>query len=400
MLMPVLVSVVAALLTQGGGADAPRSAWVSAEELLVLAEPDAGAFVTGRLKRGDRVVVRRESPKGWFAIDPPADSFSWVPREAVEETQNGNARVMVRAVAVRPGSTSARMPGGNWTTLALGDRVRLLDRPPLVLRRVGETARVWLAVEPPSGELRYVRADGISPLDPRTLANGEGEGSQRFDLFASAPSAEAGRRSIQASRRVGPIDPAFASVGPPLPESGLTTRFADQVRGVESAHRSMLARSMETWHLEEIRAAYQALFDQSATPQERSAVQGRLGQVERQMRAAEAMRKAEVLLQKSRQVDADVLAVESRLQSLSTGAASYDAKGLFHHTSMLVSGQRIYVLFDERGHIAAYLRIPPGLDASSRLGHRVGVRGEAHYDESLRGRLIDVRDLVPLDQAP
>ncbi len=149
MTMPVLVSVLSALLAQASGTGAPRTAWVSAEEVLVLAEPDAGAFVTGRLKKGDRVLVRRESPRGWFAIEPPAGSFSWVPREAVEETENGRARVMVRAVAVRPGSTSARMPGGTWTTLALGAQLRLVDRPPLVLRRVGESARVWLAVEPP-----------------------------------------------------------------------------------------------------------------------------------------------------------------------------------------------------------------------------------------------------------
>ncbi len=245
-----------------------------------------------------------------------------------------------------------------------------------------------------------MRADGISPLDPRTLA--EVDGSQRFDLFASSPPAgDSGRLSIQASRRVGPIDPGFASVGPPLPEAGLTPRFASQLQSVETAHRSMLVRSMETWRLEEIRAAYQTLLDQSATPQERSAVQARLAQVDRQASAAEAIRKAETILQKSHQVDADVLAVESRLETLSAGTgAPFDARGLFHHTSMLVNGQRIYVLFDDRGLISAYLRIPPGLDARSRLGHRVGVRGEAHYDESLRGRLIDVRDLVPLDEAP
>ncbi len=130
-------------------------------------------------------------------------------------------------------------------------------------------------------------------------------------------------------------------------------------------------------------------------------MQARLAQVDRQAKAAESLRKAESILRKSRQVDAEVQAVQNRLETLSSGtAAPFDARGLFHHTSMLANGQRIYVLFDTRGLIAAYLRIPPGLDARSMIGRRVGVRGEAHFDESLRGRLIDVRDLVPLDQVP
>ena len=66
----------------------------------------------------------------------------------------------------------------------------------------------------------------------------------------------------------------------------------------------------------------------------------------------------------------------------------------------MIDGQKVYVLIGRDGKAAAYLQIPPGLDVEDDVARRVGVRGDAHYSETLRSRVIWVRDLEALDEAP
>ncbi len=59
----------------------------------------------------------------------------------------------------------------------------------------------------------------------------------------------------------------------------------------------------------------------------------------------------------------------------------------------MIDGRKLYVLIAKDGSTVAYLDIPPGLDIDPLVAHRVGVRGEPHFNEDLGTRLITVRDL-------
>ena len=63
----------------------------------------------------------------------------------------------------------------------------------------------------------------------------------------------------------------------------------------------------------------------------------------------------------------------------------------------MIDGRKLYVLIGKDGSTLAYLDIPPGLDIDPLLAHRVGVRGQPHFNEDLGTRLITVRDVEKLE---
>ena len=167
---------------------------------VLLIEDDA-SFATGRLHRGDRVVVRDEREDGWLAIDPPEGSISLIDRDAIDETGDGRARVVVARSSVRGGRDGAKLPGAPIGSLRQGDTVELLDQPALTIRQ-GRTSRTWVAIRPPPGELRYVRVEGIRrPTDLRRLSRALIELEQA--KAEAQAEAEHKRQTTPAKRRKG-----------------------------------------------------------------------------------------------------------------------------------------------------------------------------------------------------
>jgi hypothetical protein len=78
-------------------------------------------------------------------------------------------------------------------------------------------------------------------------------------------------------------------------------------------------------------------------------------------------------------------------------ARAYSAVGYIQPSSEQVSGHKLFLLIGADGSTLAYLDIPPGLDINPHLAHRVGVRGEPHFNEDLGSRLITVSDVETMD---
>jgi hypothetical protein len=117
-------------------------------------------------------------------------------------------------------------------------------------------------------------------------------------------------------------------------------------------------------------------------------------------KAQAAIQKFEDALERSRRIDHEVALAKQKLaDSRTLSDRSYDAKGLLQASSRKVDGQKVHALIGPKGVPIAYLAIPPGIAANRLLSHRVGVRGEVHYNESLGNRLITVKDLDPLEKS-
>ena len=73
------------------------------------------------------------------------------------------------------------------------------------------------------------------------------------------------------------------------------------------------------------------------------------------------------------------------------------ARGYVQASTEMIDGRKLYVLIASDGSTIAYLDVPPGLDIDPLLAHRIGVRGEPHFNEDLGTRLITVRDVEKLE---
>lgn len=440
--------------TPGGAArDAGRSwAGVAVEKLDVLDRPDPASLATNRLRRGDRVrVVSSRSTNDWTAIEPPQGSISWIERDKVETLAENEARVIVDRAPTCPGNRTAWWPGTPRRVVHEGDLLDLVNRPPLTLKTASGT-RVWVAIVPPKGEVRYVPTAGLrflvdereDPTSNRNTANrakprrtttnesipnyqlssnnldndrssrtasgsrsggytsGRRTGSRSADDLEAVRSARTRRaaRSEEieddrdASDLIRESDSSRIGEKIELPSSDFNKSLAwlDERRRVE------IERPMEAWRLAPILAAYRELLNRAPDSSASAAVTARIDRCERDDEMARSARTFGELLRLSRERDRLVALDQRRAQGIeSASEAKLDAAGLLQPTSRIVAGQKAYALIAKDGSVAAFLALPPGVDPAPYVGHRVGVTGSVHYDEDLHAKLVEVRDLQSVE---
>ncbi len=358
-------------------ADLPAEAEVIVAVLDVFDEPDDAATASGQLRHGDRVTVRDAEQAGWLEIEPPPGSFCWVEQSCLGTAdQQGRARVVTQSALIRSGHPQAEMPGLPRVELTRGTVVRLLNRAPMTVGQ-GCDRRTWRAIAPLPGDVRHVHASGVS-LDPRPDSNTKTEMST--DL-RPAPPAE--------------VRTAFA---PPQAESPIAPEVAAAIAEIESIHRAILRGSIEQWRLDEVRQRYEVLLKSVTDSTSGNAIRAQLDEVARHEAIAADARQIETLLARSRRRDGMVALYERRLaDAQQPRARPYNLVGLIQASSRKVGGQKVFALIGRDGLTQAYLDIPPGIDVKGLMTHRVGVRGAVHFDETLRSRVISVRELEALD---
>jgi hypothetical protein len=144
---------------------APDIRYVIAPQAEVRAGASDKLYATNVLHRGDRVEVLVEDPSGWLAIRPPEGSFSWI-----------NSRFLENIVPHHPNYVVA--PDDMTVNVIIGSSV-LRSRPNIAgtqlrrgaqVRSIGPTQTdadgTWMPIEPPVGEMRYIRAAEVAKVLP------------------------------------------------------------------------------------------------------------------------------------------------------------------------------------------------------------------------------------------
>ncbi len=343
------------------GPSSSRAALVVEDMVEVFDAPDPGGVPTARLKRGERVSVRREEPGGWLAISPPPGSFSWVDDRSLVKLDDGLARVEEDQAQVRSGRPGARLPGAVLTTLPRSAEVVLLDRPPLVLGS-GDSRRRWLAIEPVREEVRYLLADGVEIVGARS------------------------GRSVRA-------DSAGTKPGP--------SWFRNELATLDARHRVAVSGPVDQWDLVVVRKGYEDLLARVEDDAERSLVAERLRRVDLQREVAAVAGEFQSRLRASRARDQDLSQARKKLDDQTGGKRrEYAAVGILQRSTETLEGSRLYVLIGQDGRFSAYVAIPPTLSISGLLGTRVGLVGEVHYRQELNLRMIEVRDIDLIERGP
>lgn len=122
---------------------------------------------TSRLKYGDVVTVLRESKDqpNWFAIVPPAGSFSWIDAKNVLQVDRNQGVVVEDQAAVLPGSSLVdKEPNTESVKLATGFVIVLLQDRPMEVN-----GRKWWPIQPPGSEVRFIPKEAVQPAQPASV---------------------------------------------------------------------------------------------------------------------------------------------------------------------------------------------------------------------------------------
>ncbi len=135
----------------------PYRGVINADDVYVRSGPGQDYYPTEKLKRGEVVEVYRHDPGGWYAVRPPASSYSWISARYVREAGDGLLEVTMDGVVARVGSTLNHARDVWQVKLRKGELLEMLDEG-------ASESGAWYRVAPPSGEFRWVYGRYVDPV--------------------------------------------------------------------------------------------------------------------------------------------------------------------------------------------------------------------------------------------
>jgi hypothetical protein len=145
--------------------DYPYPAYVNGPQAEVLAGPARKFYKTHDLYAGDEVQVFKRDAAGWLGIRPPEDSFSWIPENVVEGTDDEGVYRVLEETPAWIGTTLETVQEHKYQVkLRPGELVEVIGDKQVKTRAGVE---IWLKIAPPAGEFRWIHISQISRSPPR-----------------------------------------------------------------------------------------------------------------------------------------------------------------------------------------------------------------------------------------
>jgi hypothetical protein len=341
---------------------AKRTATVEIDGVEVRAGHGFAFPATGQLRKGESVLILREEESGFFAIQPPTGSVSWIKQihlGKVEPGEGGKANV---PVAIEAAEVLAGVDKDNKPT----NRVTARLPRGTIVEVLGAAVRIdnahWFPITPPEGDLRWVPKGALKASSMTALA--PPPPYHRPDTPGVPVSGD--RRGVVGT-------PAVATLPAGLTEHRLWAEASQLERtGDYGAARARYAR------------IYQDLWDQKA---EREAIVYVYNQY---TRCDELFKKGEGV---SRRPETDGRPGNRSESRDARGEGKWSSPGVLNELPrVFVDGQQVYSLQDDRGAVAYYVTSVQGINLKTYAGKRVQLYGTvAQRPELYRPHLLAER---------
>jgi uncharacterized protein YgiM (DUF1202 family) len=359
LLLAIVLSVVTA---RAAAAETgfPYQAVVTTDNIYVRSGPGENFYPTDRLKAGQAVEVYRHDAGGWYAIRPPAGSFSWVAGSDLEPSKDNLARVAEEHVPARVGSRFSDIREVTQVRLKRGEVVEVLGAK----SRVG--AETWYKIAPPAGEFRWVDGKHVARADG---ADGPGR-----------PAAGGATGAPPASGRLSP------------------EQFQKAMADLEIELSTMVVEEPTVWDFAELRQRADSLFQQAETPTERGQARLVLGKISRFDDIRERYKKVST-------AQAETPRLDRRLARLSPGGLPSDPSGRLDVVGRLAwvpspkAGSPQYVVMDPSGNVRCYVSPAPGVNLRYFVGRDVRIDGTPGYMFEQKAAHLMARHVTLVDEA-
>ena len=445
----------------------PLSVEVAANVSYLRAGPGDDFYPTERLPGGHRVEIWAIDPSGWCAIRPVEGSFSWLRAADVDDEQvtapgGGTGRLPRTCVVVadgavaRVGSQINDLRHVAQVRLEAGERVRVLER---VRIEKGRHAGLWVRIEPPAGEFRWVKlADlessptlRLAALDSGHLPDGNvDEVEERIDIGEAIASFRAAGEAIAlaVNEATEPAQPSPTAdpqplgavpkarrmlsgwlpkgtgvfeAPPPVAVAAPQASTADELTDIDLALSVAVAGPSDSWNLPQIRERLRRAAARTTSNPARL----RADAIDARIARFEAIVAKQQALAAGPPADPSPLRLGSMWSSLGgvgsrpirpgvlPGGTSADGRPAWTPPDVTESTGRLatvvsrrpdaprWALVDGNNNVLVFVNPQPGVNLAPLVGQQVSVRGARGYmPEYKRPYLVATEARPRVAQAP
>jgi uncharacterized protein YgiM (DUF1202 family) len=433
-------AMAAAVRSQVLAQQAPYVAYVNTDEVYVRSGPGKNYYPTQKLQRGDEVEVYRHDPGGWFAIRPPAGSFSWVSGEYVQAIDEQNGKVIGDRVVARVGSEFSDVRDVIQVRLTRGEPLTILGFKEF---NPGPAAQTWYKIAPPSGEFRWIHGRFVSerleeleqPQGPRRnllipddaqqadLApahelNGDVALTEHHEERDAMPlpkgNIEQGLARRAAPRLASPDEVAgdggesgdldhesgsFRVAARTPSAQGCDTRSREESLSLELDQidldlSAMVAQEPTVWYFDDLYQRANAALDRGETALERGRARLVLNRIEK---FADIKRRHDALHQPPA-VASQATRARDRYRTPTPPASrdGYDGVGRLARVQSDQPGMPAYALTDAAGEVRYFVTPAPGVNLRHYIGKEVGITGNRGYAPDLEQEHVTARRVTVL----
>ncbi len=333
-----------------------RTATIDVDGVEVRAGHAMGFPATGKLRKGDNVIVIREEETGFLAILPPPGSVSWIKeihlgKVAPGEGGKANVTVAVDGAEVLAGSDKDNKPT-NRVTIRLPKGTIVETTGPAV--RIDNAS--WFPISPPEGDLRWI---------PKTALR-----AASLTALAPPPPYERPEKSPFTVAGGGGSNVGAKPSRPALPKELTDHRLWAQASQAEKSGDYSTARSLYA-------RIYQDLWDHHA---ERDAI---VICYNRYSRCDQKVKKGETVSRPGTRS-------ESRSTDSDAGANQWSGPGYLQELQkVFVDGRPVFAFQDDRQSVIYYVTGVSGINLRTYNSKRVRLYGSvSHRAELYRPHML------------
>jgi uncharacterized protein YgiM (DUF1202 family) len=424
----------------------PYDAVVQGDDVHIRCGPGLKYYPTGKLRFGDRVVVHRHDPGGWYMVAPPPGSFSWIAASEIRKTDEANGEVIASVdangqssrVFVRAGSQISDDCSLFSIEMQPGDRVEIIGEKTLTLDR-GPT--LMYQIKPLPHEFRWVKGDFIVPGTATAREQND------RDPFAAPIPQKSAAETVNETQTASVPRPA------PLSEAAPVAALSNDVEVLDQQLTEMLSHDPAVWRLDEFEQQFRELLPASDGVNA-TLIRKRLASIAARKQAQadylEFVRLTNETTQREDQlrtmqqggVSAQPTAypqvqlgapqpvpdgaptpaslrgpngarlqgpvphiepIPDRLSNAAPGGQvmpKFDGAGIVQRSGNPLGTVPPYVLTAPNGKLLAFLEPGPGTNLESYVGKSVGIIGQRGFDARLQADRIVVRRMQPVQIGP
>lgn len=308
-----LLLVPLSLSAGAQGGSFPYEARVAAEETFARSGGGDAYYPTQRLTRGTVVRVHRHDPGGWYVIEPPEGSFSWIPERFVKRLSEQEGEVLEENVVASVGSEFGDETSVFQRRMKKGEKVSILGQRSI---DTATGAQAMLKIRPPMRERRWAPGAALVPVDPDRQRQADND---PWRLPANGRRATAMATPAAASLPAGLVEVPLVEPSEALQKVQQDKGEKQQLAELDQRFREMVLQDAATWDLDSLEGAYRELQGRLTNPQISGAVELRYGAIQRYRQRLAELLQVRQLQSQTEQRDA-ALAARHGFASMMPGA--------------------------------------------------------------------------------